>query len=477
MARLLSRRSFVHCKLLVFIVTAGCVLHTCCQHASAQVGGVYIDAGGVLRQTGTLAPDARLRLLRAASVDPPSTPALGIGSKLRMISLRRLQRTVSALHAKKEPLPAAVRYLAGLNRVQYLFFYPEENDVVIAGPAEGWKQLPTGEVVGTRSNRPVLHLDDFIAALRHSFAQTAESSFIGCSIEPTPQGLQNYAAYMRKLGNHIDRSRIRQIFAGMEVSMGPQDVKLYGIDPSSPLALKMVAADHWPKRLALGHDASPVRKVTNYMDLAARRRIPRRQQKIRWWFVGEFDAIYHTPDELAFQLKGQGVKVATARLFAKTDAHSTKVRKSNASARQFANSFTKHFRTIAARVPVFAELQNLIGLSVAAELIAQKSRRFHEDTTGFDDTETVARPWTPTTFLDGAACPIEELNVPSHVPSLANYRFVRGRQWLITVSGGVEINLRTLAGRKFRKPAPKRKLANAREEHQAPADSARWWWD
>ena len=38
-----------------------------------------------------------------------------------------------------QPLPDEVKYLAGLQRVQYVFVDPETKDVILAGPAEGWQ--------------------------------------------------------------------------------------------------------------------------------------------------------------------------------------------------------------------------------------------------------------------------------------------------------------------------------------------------
>src|SRR5262249_2956388 len=144
------------------------------------------------------------------------------------ISLRRLEQIVKESHAAQRPLPAEVRYLAGLQAVPYVFFYPESGDVVLAGPAEGWKLAASGENVGDRSNRPVLHLADFIVALRFAYGQNRGDSFLGCSIDPTPEGVRRLAAVFKKLGGHLDRSRLPEILATMEQALGPQPVTLYG---------------------------------------------------------------------------------------------------------------------------------------------------------------------------------------------------------------------------------------------------------
>jgi hypothetical protein len=171
-------------SILTMIVVAGLLLHVTASDAAAQffnVGGVYIDAKGMLRHTSTLAPDERLELIRAESFVPPGSTDLRAISALRKVSLRRLEERVQELHSEDKPLPADIRYLAGLQRVSHVLFYPEIGDVVVAGPAEGWKQLPTGEVVGERSNRPALQLDDLLVALRFAFNDTPAASFIGCT--------------------------------------------------------------------------------------------------------------------------------------------------------------------------------------------------------------------------------------------------------------------------------------------------------
>ena len=40
----------------------------------------------------------------------------------------------------------ALGSLAGLQRLQYVFFYPQQNDIVIAGPAEGWLEDAAGHL-------------------------------------------------------------------------------------------------------------------------------------------------------------------------------------------------------------------------------------------------------------------------------------------------------------------------------------------
>ena len=114
--------------------------------------------------------------------------ALAKTSELRAVSLKQLEATIARCRAEGRDLPEEVEYLAGLQRVRYVFVYPEQHDVVLVGPAEGWKIDDLGNVVGQSTNRPVLLLDDLMAALRSGGASRTEP--ITCSIDPTPSGLQ-----------------------------------------------------------------------------------------------------------------------------------------------------------------------------------------------------------------------------------------------------------------------------------------------
>jgi hypothetical protein len=309
-------------------------------------------------------------------------------------------------------LPAEARLLAGLTRVRYVLFDPKRHDVILAGPAEPWTVAPGGEVVGTESGRPVLHLEDLIAALRYEFppGDGVRDAFIGCSIDPTPEGVQRYNAFLRNLRG-IDRRRVAATFAAMEQAMGPQSVRVFGVPATTRLAQVMVAADYRLKRIALAHDPSPVREVVSYLDLEARTFRGQAVPQHRWWFVAGYDTLWQAPDGLGFEFDGTGVRVETARSAPGQPDGQDEAAEPPATraARQFAESFTKHFAELATKQPAFAELANVIGLSAAAALIGQKQ-----------DGADAAAHWRPTIFLDDARCPLPEHPTPSQTPALAS---------------------------------------------------------
>lgn len=69
-----------------------------------------------------------------------------------------------------------------------MLLYPESNDIVIAGPGEGWKLDGKGNMVGVTTGRPVLNLEDLLVAFRT--ARAARQGQLSCSIDPTAEGRQ-----------------------------------------------------------------------------------------------------------------------------------------------------------------------------------------------------------------------------------------------------------------------------------------------
>src|SRR5207237_270215 len=173
---------------------------------------------------------------------------------LRKVSLRRLQEEFTARKEKGQtPLfTEEMECLAGLTRIQYVFVYAEEKDIVLVGPAEPMKVSASGHMVGKQSGHPILQLEHLLVALRT--AEAAGRQVISCSIDPTKEGI---AAFNRIVG------QTRQFDTGLagrlEEAMGMQEIIITGVPTGSYFARTMVAADYCMKRLAMGFDKIPVR--------------------------------------------------------------------------------------------------------------------------------------------------------------------------------------------------------------------------
>src|SRR5262245_60136291 len=174
-----------------------------------RVGGVSIDAAGMVTSPEKSARIPMRDALRKLHATPPTE--LNERTEMRMISLRRLEEAVSeAKQSTAEMLPDDLRFLAGIQRIQYVLVYPEEHDIVLAGPGEGWKVDDEGNVVGVTTGRPVLRLEDLLVALRS--VDQARQGGISCSIDPTPEGRQRLDAVLAKGGTYssglVDKIRL-----------------------------------------------------------------------------------------------------------------------------------------------------------------------------------------------------------------------------------------------------------------------------
>jgi len=214
------------------------------------VGGVSISPEGVL----SVAAITDFKGLRQSILEGSSKVSSEITTpvELRKISLRQLEAALQAVRESgKDTLPDEIKYLAGIQRIQYVFVYPEQNDIVLAGPGEGWKVDDNGYVVGVTTGNPVLRLDDLLVAFRTT--ENARKGGLTCSIDPTKQGLAQFEEVVKAAGGRMQPGVIQ----ALEKAMGSQDIKVTGVPDTSRLARVLVAADYRMKRYAMELDQSP----------------------------------------------------------------------------------------------------------------------------------------------------------------------------------------------------------------------------
>ena len=273
------------------------------QLVQQAIGGIAVDADGVLSVPTEL--DAKkLDKIRQKAVE--NAPAdLQQWTDLRAVSLKQIEAKLAESRILNQPISEDVRYLAGLQRVQFVLVYPEQGDVILAGPAEGWRVDSLGNVVGLTSGRPVLHLDDLMIALRTR--NVAQLEPISCSIDPTAEGirrLQSLSSRMRSMGN-IDDTLSR-----MEEALGTQTVAVTGVPQTSHFARVMVAADFRMKRLAMGMEQAPIGGMPSFLKLLQGTR-GNPSMAPRWWLAPNYQPLAKDAQGLAWELRGQGVKCMT----------------------------------------------------------------------------------------------------------------------------------------------------------------------
>jgi hypothetical protein len=322
--------------------------------------GVHVDAAGVLRSR-TLDPDPRLAEIRKAAKNLPKDP------KLLYVSIPRLVAEAKRAVDAGKPVPPDVRWLGGLTRIRYVFVYPEEKDLVVAGPAEPFDATSPFRPLGKLTGRPVLHLDDFAVALR-AFSGGKRPDRLGCDIEITKEIHERVAAKTKAVGPAAQVTGFKKACEQIAEAGGPQPVTWFGVEPDTRFAFVCVEADYRLKQLALGVLPSPVTAVTSY-----RSRIDRPEREHRFSLESAYDALRASPDGLAFELRGTSLKVNGGLL---GNPQSTLADASPA-ARAFVEACNANFDALLRTLLPWADLAGLGDLSLLAALategLAEKS--------------------------------------------------------------------------------------------------------
>ena len=412
---------------------------------SLAVGGVSIDTNGVLSnaRTDDLGMLSKLREQSLEKIPAELNPAV----EMRKISLRRIEAVLEACATNKKPIPDALKYLAGLQRIHYLFVYPEQKDIVLVGPGEGWKVDAKGNVVGIATGRPVMLLDDLLVALRT--ARAAAQGGITCSIDPTPEGLARIKAPLRGGDPQV-------VARDLESALGMQRISVQGVPATSHFARVLVAADYRMKRLAMNFDPSPVRGLPNYLQMV--RPGARTLLSPRFWLEPKYEALLRDADGLAFELRSSGVKAMTEEDHVAAGGNIEHSGRASPTAQRWADIMTAKYPELAVADPIFGQLQNCMDSAIVAALIVKERL-------------TEKAGYSMPTLLESSAVQPVVFDAPKHVPSQAS-TLKKGRNWVISVSGGVAIYSWSLAdaAKQSDTVAPVRAKA-------APAENANWWWN
>lgn len=439
-------------------------------HIEPFRAGVHVDATGTLRKIDRTLSPSTLDYLRDTSSRRGENTEVATTSRLRKISLTRLEKEVQLRNALGLPPTDIMKNLAGLQKIQYIFVYPETGDIVIAGPASEWSYDGDGRPVGIESGQPTLQLDDLVVCLRNAY--DGRGTF-GCSIDPRPENLaatQRFLASSKLTGGRW-RTELRN-------TLGLQDISIDGIDPKSHAARVLVEADYRMKLVGIGLEEG-VLGLESYLDMVGLDEDgnPPSMDVVRWWFAMNYDALTTTEKRNAFEINGLGVQVMSETEFLARDGERVRSGKSTAPTARFAAGFTKEFEAMQAKYPIYAELRNVFDLALVASLIREE---------GLDD----SIEWNLTHFGSASdnnvdVYQVEEAAVPRSVETVMNHRTIdsrkdgrRLRHTIIGVSGGVVADTRPLIQSDNIK-LDSYGLMRVEQSTAEPTSLShhQWWWD
>ncbi|MGD9635316.1 MAG: DUF1598 domain-containing protein [Pirellulales bacterium] len=433
--------------------------------------GVLVDAAGTLKLVKSAAPSAELAGRRVAA--PPASSATSAdarrASKLRFVSLPRLEREIIRRQSAHEKFDPTMLTLAGLQRVEYVFVCPESNDLVLAGPAGDWQIDPVGRILSADTGAPVIRLDDLLTLLRRS--QQSKSSFFGCMINPRQAALAATQTVLDKSAQRpLEPGRRKEWLEEIRSTLGRQDVEIFGIDPTSRVARVLVEADVHMKLIGMGlEDGVP--GVESYLDSAKQAQragsssTPSAMAVLRWWFALNYVAIQTSADGNAFQLVGDGVRVLSENEALAAQGQRIHTGQSDPLNQQFADSFTAHVAQLSDKYPIYGELRTIFDLSLALALIDgdHLAERAH---------------WKPSRFLDNEKLRLPQMPAPREVDTVANCVVVNRRQVIAGVSGGVMVDsAATLANRIDDSAGALARIPRVAPRKEAKDSPITWWWD
>ncbi len=385
---------------------------------SSTVGGVAIDANGVLTTAERSVMEAVGKEL--AKLLEPIPADLAEKASIRKISLKKLDARIKEIVEAKGEFPDTIRYLGGLTAIRYVVVVPEENDVLLVGPAESWTADNWGNVVGKSSGRPVLRLEDFLTVFR-SWNNQDRPSVITCSIDPTQEALRKIAQVNRQF-SMLSRENLAAYAAAQEDAYGMNTVTVQGVPQDSRFAKILVAADYKMKRIGLGQEESGVRNLPSYVSLISG---SQKQRTPRFWLAPEYGTVTHDSKKLTWQLSEAKVKALTENEYIDLRSGS---RQSAASpdhaALRWCDRMTNQYAALSKVDPVFGDLKNCMDLAMAVALLKREGLL------------EKAGCSLPTMTLDSSLK--TSYPVPKAVPAKATISRVPGSS--IVACGGVEIN-------------------------------------
>jgi len=324
---------------------------------------------------------------------------------------------------------------------------------VLVGPAEGWKVDKRGTIVGLTTGRHVMLLDDLLTAFRT--ARQAAQGGIGCSIDPTDEGVVRFNQFM---GQFQTMGNPQLVASGAERAVGAQNVTVFGVPETSHFARVLLAADYRMKRLAMNFEPSPVRGLPSFLSMMKGTTRRATNALPRWWLEPNYEPLLRSADGLAWELRGSAVKAMTMEDFVAADGSRQASGKASPLAQKWADKMTEHFDELAVAEPIFGQMRNcmelaIIGALISKERLAEKAGH------------------SMSTLMDPTVVKTVELTAAKHVDSKASL-LKRGRTWMVSVSGGVQIDSWFIADNVEQSAAP----AEAREV-AAKRMQDHWWWN
>ena len=418
-------------------------------------GGVLVQPNGVLSRDANLDVGNRLADQRVNAARATYSLARDVSAKspMRCVSLNRLEKSIIAANGT---MTEEMKYLAGIQRITHVFYFADSKDIVIAGPAEGWFPGYEGTMIGVETLQPVCELQHLITALRAYAPKGDGAGIVGCSIDPTPEGIARLQTFTAR-STRLTRPQFVQ---GVRNNIGMQVIQVDGVPATTHAAQMMVAADYRMKRIGLGLDTIRVPGLETFIGHTE----PGAANALfRWYFVPDYDSVILTEDRTGMELVGDGVKLIGENEVVVAGQRMAVEGALDPGSKAFTESFTKQYPHIAKQALVFAQLRNWIDMLICAAHIQR------EDFYGQSG-------WSMEFFGSEEKYPLETFVAPKTVAPVVGERVVRNLV-LAPVGGGIVIDADVALDEENAKLDKDGKIAQRQKQITLSLPEGVWWWD
>jgi len=304
--------------------------------------------------------------------------------------------------------------------------------------------------------------------LRAFPASGSKTAVVGCSIDPTKEGLARMQAFTSNFGamsnNPFEAERQKVHFVnGIRETLGYHDIRVDGVSPNTHLAQVLVAADYRMKLIGLGFENPGTRMVTYIKN--ANPASMGNNALIRWYFIPDYECVKKTDDGYAMELVGNGVKLVDEAEMVRVTGERRVAGRTNRASQQFVKSFTDQYPKIAQAAPVYAQLRNVIDMLVCAAHIQKEG--FYEKS-----------GWNMEYLGSEVNFPVETYQTPEKVASVvARVENSNRTLFAAPVSGGVVIQAENALDNNLAKVSEQQQIEKTKERVRLDLAPGQWWWD
>ena len=425
--------------------------------------GVFLGSPAVMAAIALMGDDSALQNAAEFAKNANHNQDVRETSSLRLVSLPRLEAHVAELIAAGQAIPEDVRTIAGLSRIEYLFVFPETQDIVIGGPASDWTTAADGRNISVANQRPTLNLDDLVTLTR-TFAAGGPGFFL-CTIDPKRDQVASLQTFLTQNRKSLNAQTAAAFTVEMEQRLGLQNVYVQGIPRNSRIASVIVDADYRMKEIGIGKRQGPD-GMKSYFDLLTRseQRGSGSMDALRWWMAVGYDAINMSPNGKVFQFAGHSIQCLSENQIVEKDGQRSGTGKAKGANLKFAELFTKHLPALAQMDPVFADMENIFDLAMVSALVHSHglSRQVN---------------WAAKSFAADGAYRTQSVEVPTELMTAAQFRVFDGRNVVIQVAGGVRVDVAELVKDQSRIKESAELADQSGKATPLGQQNGRWWWD